>query len=277
MSDEPQINSTGKTTSIQFGSPAAEERQQPTQTVKVNPETERVTGGQSESFGIQTHNTANDFDPYDASNGILATAQTSWGSRAQELNDKTLVTVDGFQTTLQAAHQMGYVGKDGNGAYYELTQSQPTEKANPPQEASEDAVVVNMGEEVESTIQSLNEALGSSAVLSAVAEYASKGGLQMEDIGKYIDPTSGLSTEQVYEAAATSIAAMENQVVNYLTEVGLTEEHHPGFAEFVNGQGKSQYQSTIMEYVTTRDLSVWHDILHSYADWNSRQLAKQTP
>ncbi|WP_297809747.1 hypothetical protein [uncultured Methylophaga sp.] len=277
MSDEPQINSTGKTTSVQFGSASAEESPQPSEAVKVNPETQRVTSGQSESLGIQSHNTADSFNPKDESKGVLATAQTSWGSRAQELNDKTLVTVDGFQTTLQAAHQMGYVGKDGNGAYFELPQNQPASNERQPQESSESGVVVSMGEEVESTIQGLNETLGSSAVLSAVAEYAAKGGLQLEDIGKYVDPSSGVSTEQVYEAASASIAAMESQVYDYLTEVGLTEEHHPGFAEFVNGQGKTQYQSTIMEYVTTRDLSVWHDILRNYADWNRRQLAKYRP
>lgn len=277
MSEEAKISSTGKTTSIQFGTTAAEERQQPSEAVKVNPETQRVIGGKSESLGIQSYNTANDFDPKDQSNGVLATAQTTWGSRAQELNDNTLVTVDGFQTSLQAAHQMGYVGKDGNGTYFELPQNQPTQNSQEPQEVTEDGVVVSMGEEVESTIQGLNESLGSSAVLSAVAEYASKGGLQMEDIGKYVDPSSGVSTEQVFEAATASIAAMENQVYDYLTQVGLSEEHHQGFADFINGQGKSQYQSAIVEYVTTRDLSAWHDILRSYADWNSRQLAKYRP
>lgn len=64
--------------------------------------------------------------PVDPNAGILASARTSYGRIPSELNDDTLVTVGGIQTTLGAAVAMGFVQKI-NGNYVEPGVTQESE------------------------------------------------------------------------------------------------------------------------------------------------------
>jgi len=113
-------------TRVQFGTPDPE---QPRYTPDQFKGSARVTvKGDQQTFEDLSNRSA-DTSPVEA--GILSTAKTPHGTRATELNDKTVVKAGGMEMTLKQAADLGFVRKTVNG-YEEIKKlTAPDEGAEP--------------------------------------------------------------------------------------------------------------------------------------------------
>ena len=97
-------------TRVQFGTPDPEETRYTPDQFKGSA---RVTVNGDQQTFEDLSNRSSDTSPVEA--GILSTAKTPYGTRATELNDKTVVKAGGMEMTLKQAADLGFVRKTANG------------------------------------------------------------------------------------------------------------------------------------------------------------------
>nr|BDD46005.1 hypothetical protein 15 [Gammaproteobacteria bacterium] len=187
--------------------------------------------------------------------GVLATARDVLGSvpSSYDVQDSTLVTVDGVEMTADVALSLGYLEKDAHGNYTDVNQQEDLSDTQDNQSNQQQQSAI--GEDAQFAQDDLGEVLPQDAIGNIAAELITNNEVDLNDIAQQ----HNLDVDALTENVETQIEAYTQLFDDAVKAQGMNSEV---FVDYLHENYDQDFlNNKMMEFYVTQDPNVFFSLI----------------